>query len=172
MVPIAASIVLSVVPPTQNNTQTGFSNKAPSSSKIVLIIVDHIDPDPHQPRKFFASFLLEQLKQSISSTTLLDPILIRENESKPRYYLIADLERRWRSIKELNLDKIGCRILSKASLDYSLVSLSQNVYREDFTAMEKAMAIESIFVKMKSEGDTADLTALIAKIHLSKCYVL
>ncbi|MDR2302951.1 MAG: ParB/RepB/Spo0J family partition protein [Deltaproteobacteria bacterium] len=157
--------------PSQSFNQTDHSVSGQSHNMIISISIDRVEADPYQPRKFFAVNSLEQLKQSIFSTTLLDPILIRENDSKPGHYLIVDGERRWRSCKELNLDKIDCRILSKDSLDYALVSFSQNVHREDFTAMEKAMAIENIFVKMKSEDDTADLTALIAKIHLSKSYV-
>jgi ParB family chromosome partitioning protein len=157
--------------PSQSLKQTDHFLNGQSHNLIVSISIDRLEADPHQPRKYFQVNSMEQLKQSIDSTTLLDPIIIRENDSKPGYYLIVDGERRWRSCKELNLDKIDCRILSKESLDYALVSFSQNVHREDFTAMEKALAIESIFAKMKSEDDAADLTALIAKIHLSKSYV-
>ncbi|MDR1567180.1 MAG: ParB/RepB/Spo0J family partition protein [Streptococcaceae bacterium] len=54
---------------------------------------------------------LQQLKQSIDSTTLIEPILIRDHDSKPGYYLIVDGERRLRAYKELNITEIACRVL-------------------------------------------------------------
>jgi ParB/RepB/Spo0J family partition protein len=114
---------------------------------------------------------LEQLKQSISSTTLIEPILIRENEAQQGRYLIVDGERRWRSCKELEFDAIECRILTKDSIDYELVSFSQNVHREDFTAMEKSLALENLFSKMRSEDNAVEQNALVSKVNLSKSYV-
>jgi ParB family chromosome partitioning protein len=115
---------------------------------ITSIDIDLIESDHDQPRKYFASNALDQLKQSIASTTLIEPILIRENESKPRTYLIIDGERRWRSCKELKYTKIQCRFLTKDSIDYELISFSQNIHREDFTTMEKAIALVNLFSKM------------------------
>jgi hypothetical protein len=121
----------------QDPSQTGHSVNTLSSCPISAIKMDLIEPDPNQPRKFFSRDSLEQLKQSISSTTLIEPILVRENEAQQGRYLIVDGERRWRSCKELEFDAIECRILTKDSVDYELVSFSQNIHREDFTAMEK-----------------------------------
>ncbi|MDR1568789.1 MAG: ParB/RepB/Spo0J family partition protein [Streptococcaceae bacterium] len=144
----------------------------PSSTNIISSInIEFIEPDPNQPRNYFAQEALEQLKQSIESTGLIEPILVRENESKPGWYWIVDGERRWRSCKELKWNEIACRILPKDSVDYALVSFTQNVHREGFTTMEKAVALDALFSKMKSEDASVEQKALVAKVKLSKSYV-
>jgi ParB family chromosome partitioning protein len=142
-----------------------------STKNIISISIDLIEPDPDQPRKYFSKDSMEQLKLSISTITLIEPILIRVNELKPGCYLILDGERRWRSCKELNFSEIACRVLPTDSVDYALISFSQNVHREDFTTMEKSVALDSLFSKMKSEDDSVEQNALSAKVNLSKSYV-
>jgi ParB family chromosome partitioning protein len=111
------------------------------------------------------------LKQSIDSTGLIEPILVRENDCKPGWYWIVDGERRWRSCKELKWNEIACLILPKDSVDYALVSFTQNAHREGFTTMEKAVALDGLFAKMKREDASVEQKALVAKVKLSKSYV-
>jgi sugar diacid utilization regulator len=61
--------------------------------------------------------------------------------------------------------------LTKDSVDYELVSFSQNIHREDFTAMEKSLALEKLFSKMRSEDNAVEQNALVSKVNLSKSYV-
>ncbi len=58
------------------------------------IDIDLIDPSPYQPRARFAQESLEELAQSIRSSGILQPLLVRRKGA--RYQLITG-ERRWRA---------------------------------------------------------------------------
>lgn len=135
------------------------------------IDINLIEPDPDQPRKYFDSASLELLKNSIESTTLIEPILIRENARKRGGYLIVDGERRWRACKELNFTQIKTRVIPIDSIDYDIVAFSQNVQRDDLTTMEKAVALDRLFNKMKTIDSETQQKDLIVKVNLSKSYV-
>jgi ParB family chromosome partitioning protein len=147
------------------------SVNSPSTASILTIRIDTIEPDPNQPRKFFSPGSLERLKQSIKSTSLIEPILVRENEKDDARFITVDGERRWRACKALNFTEIPCRVMPKDSLDYEIVSFTQNVQREEFTAMEKAIALGKLFNKMKQGNESVEQKELAIKASLSKSYV-
>jgi hypothetical protein len=77
------------------------------SSEIILIDIDKIEPDPNQPRKYFDQDSLNSLKDSIASSSLFEPIMIRKNIEKTEFYFIVDGERRWKACNILNAEKSG-----------------------------------------------------------------
>ena len=60
--------------------------------------LEHIHPNPNQPRKLFDVTALNELASSISEKGLISPITVRK--AKNGYELIAG-ERRWRALKHL-----------------------------------------------------------------------
>jgi ParB family chromosome partitioning protein len=156
---------------TQASNNSIFQEHLWQQDVIQLLNINQIEPDPEQPRKYFDPVSLEQLKSSIESTSLIDPILVRLNGQNPRMYFIVDGERRWRACKELNYAQIKCRVIPTDSLDYDIIAFSQNVQREDLTTMEKSVALEKLFKRMKQKNSEAQQKNLISKVHLSKSYV-
>ncbi|MDR1050079.1 MAG: hypothetical protein LBP95_03180 [Deltaproteobacteria bacterium] len=49
--------------------------------------INLIEPDPKQPRKLFDPDTLINSKNSISANSLLDPILVGNNEDKDGFFL-------------------------------------------------------------------------------------
>ncbi|MDR1013222.1 MAG: ParB/RepB/Spo0J family partition protein [Lactobacillales bacterium] len=139
--------------------------------QIQSIDIGLVEPDPNQPRKYFDHGALEQLKQSIDSTTLIDPLIVRENGQKPSSFFIVDGERRWRACKELGHAQIKCRIIPTGSLDHEIVAFSQNVHRADLTIMEKAVHLDKLLSKIKAENPDAQQNDLVPKVGLSKGYI-
>jgi ParB family chromosome partitioning protein len=147
------------------------SNKlSPDMDKILSIDIDLVEPDPDQPRKYFEPVALEELKQSIGSNTLIDPIIVRKSEQKPGSYLIVDGERRWRACKDLNHAQIKCRVIPTA-LNHELVAFSQNVHRADLTIMEKAEHLGKLFSRIKSDKNDAQQKDLLPLVNLSESYI-
>src|ERR1700757_192124 len=67
------------------------------------IDIDLIDPSPYQPRTRFAEAALDELAQSIRSSGIIQPLVVRRIGS--RYQLIAG-ERRWRAAQRAELLRV------------------------------------------------------------------
>ncbi|MDR1297935.1 MAG: ParB/RepB/Spo0J family partition protein [Deltaproteobacteria bacterium] len=93
------------------------------------------------------------MKNSISTNSLLDPILVKYNEDKEGFYPIVDGERRWRASKALNLTMIKCRIVMSDKEGYAIVALTQNLHRDDLLPIEKASAFSQLSTRLQGEDE-------------------
>jgi ParB/RepB/Spo0J family partition protein len=106
------------------------------STGVKVIEVDHIDPNPEQPRLAFDEATLEELAASIIEHGVLQPILVRPTDGG-RYQLIAG-ERRWRA------SRIAGRVTIPALVediddDTALeISIIENLQREDISPLDEA----------------------------------
>lgn len=101
------------------------------------VAIDSIIPATHQPRTIFGEEGLRALSASIASHGILQPLLIlREGEG---YRLIAG-ERRLRAAKLAGLSKVPCILTDKPQEEAALLSLIENLQREDLTFFEEATA--------------------------------
>jgi ParB family chromosome partitioning protein len=110
------------------------------------------------PKKKIGTFYrliisLANLKNSISTNSLLDPILVKYNEDKEGFYPIVDGERRWRASKALNLTMIKCRIVMSDKEGYAIVALTQNLHRDDLLPIEKASAFSQLSTRLQGEDE-------------------
>ena len=63
----------------------------------IRVSLEHIVPNPQQPRKHFSQKSLQELAQSIRAQGVLQPLVVRKHPSlENRYELVAG-ERRWRA---------------------------------------------------------------------------
>jgi ParB family chromosome partitioning protein len=147
--------------------------KANISDNILFIDIDRIEPDPNQPRKFFDRDSLNSLKDSIDSSSLLEPIMVRMNGDKPDFYFIVDGERRWKACSALNAEKSGyeqikCVIVENDSQVCELIALTKNIQREDLLPIEKANAIADLFKKMLEKDTKYQQSDLADIVNLKK----
>ncbi len=104
-------------------------------SKIKL---NHIHPNPNQPRKLFDVVALDELAASISEKGLISPITVRK--VKNGYELIAG-ERRWRALKHLKKRSVPAYVVdTKNSADVMEMALVENIQREDLNSIEESEA--------------------------------
>lgn len=103
--------------------------------------VARIHPNPRQPRKSFSEDHLKELAESIRSEGLLQPVVVRHQEG--RYELIAG-ERRWRACQMLKLRYIPARIMQASESSSAVLSLIENLQREDLNPIEEAMGLASL----------------------------
>ncbi len=117
------------------NDSVLLKTKAESISKIKL---NHIHPNPNQPRKLFDLTALNELAASISEKGLISPVTVRK--IKNGYELIAG-ERRWRALKLLNKRTVPAYVLNtKNSSDIMEMALVENIQREDLNSIEESEA--------------------------------
>lgn len=105
------------------------------------IDIDLIDPSPYQPRTRFAEAALEELAQSIRSSGIIQPLVVRKVGS--RYQLIAG-ERRWRAAQRAQLLRVPA-VLRVVSDEQALeLTLVENIQREDLNPIEQARAFDRL----------------------------
>jgi len=103
--------------------------------------IDLIEPSPRQPRTRFREESLEELAQSIRSTGLIQPVVVRPVGQ--RFQLIAG-ERRWRAAQRAGLHRIPA-IVREASDHLALeMAVVENLQREDLNPVEQARAFETL----------------------------
>src|SRR5580700_1333674 len=106
------------------------------------IPVDMIDPSPNQPRHTFDEDSLMALADSIRTSGVLQPILVRPLVSG-RYELIAG-ERRWRAAKVAELTAIPAVVRRHDDAASLEVALIENMAREDLNPVEEARACAAL----------------------------
>ena len=115
--------------------------------------IEHIRPNPAQPRRSFAEAELEELSESIRARGVLQPILLRKDpDAENRYQIIAG-ERRWRAAKRAGLKTIPAIVRAADELQLLEVGIIENVQRENLNPIEEAEAYGAL---IKRFGRTQD----------------
>jgi ParB/RepB/Spo0J family partition protein len=109
------------------------------------IDVDHITPNPQQPRMVFDQTTLDELAASVREHGVLQPILVRPLEDG-QFQLIAG-ERRWRASRAAGLATIPA-LVEEIDDDTALeIAIIENLQREDLSPLDEA----SMFDRMVHE---------------------
>jgi len=101
-----------------------------------VVPVDHIEPNPEQPRMVFDQQALDELSASIREHGVLQPILVRP--LGPNTYQIVAGERRWRASRQAGVDTIPA-LIEEIDDDTALeIAIIENLQREDLTPLDEA----------------------------------
>ena len=119
-----------------------------NGDQLKVIPVDLIQRGKYQPRMDISSESLEDLAESIKHQGIVQPVVIRPLGETGRYELIAG-ERRFRAAKELKYDTIEVILMDVESEEQMMIlSLIENIQREDLNAVEEGKAYQNIMKKM------------------------
>lgn len=124
-----------------------------SFGKVVFLPTDELMPNPMQPRRQFDENDLQALAESIRRHGMLQPVTVREAESKPypenirgaSFEIIAG-ERRWRAARMAGLEKIPCVIRRADRRESAELALIENLQRRDLGFFEEAEAIRTLLL--------------------------
>lgn len=111
------------------------------------ILISDISRSPYQPRKIFAVDELQQLADSISEVGLLQPVTVRKLENS-KFELIAG-ERRLKAHELLNKKTIEVIIIDADDSEASLLTLAENLKRQDLTDYEIFLGLNSLTDEVK-----------------------
>jgi ParB family transcriptional regulator, chromosome partitioning protein len=103
--------------------------------------VDLIVPNPFQPRSTFPEDTIRELADSIRSSGLLQPILLRRVDGK--YQVVAG-ERRLRAAKLAGLQAVPAVVRDLGDRESLELAVTENVMREDLNPIEVARAYSSL----------------------------
>jgi ParB family chromosome partitioning protein len=111
----------------------------PHEAQTNTIPIHLIDPNPLQPRRVFQPDRLAELAQSIRTSGIIQPLVVRA--TGPRYQLVAG-ERRWRAAKLAELQQVPV-VVQNIPDDHLLeITLIENIQREDLNPIETAIAFD------------------------------
>lgn len=155
----------------ENHTELPEQESARDGS-LCRIHISDIEPNRKQPRKRFDESALMELADSISAHGLLEPIVVRKKENG--YYEIIAGERRWRASRIAGLSEIPAVIRELDDQEAALLSLIENLQREDLNPVEEALGYRDLIERFdltqeeaakrvgKSRASVANLLRILA----------
>ena len=132
-------------PPPAAATSTGAAaapaRAVDTAGSVLQVDIDLIEPSPYQPRTRFAQAALEELAQSIRSTGIIQPLVVRRHG--PRFQLLAG-ERRWRAAQLAGMHRVPVVVQDVPDEKALEITLVENLQREDLNAIEQAHAFQRL----------------------------
>lgn len=108
------------------------------SSGLSEIDIDRIKRGKYQPRQIFDQQSLQELADSIRSQGIIQPIVVRAEGD--HFELVAG-ERRWRAAQIAGIQKIPAVIRELDGKSAAVISLIENIQREDLNPLEESQAL-------------------------------
>lgn len=113
-----------------------------SGGGLLELEVAAIRPNPHQPRRRFDERALDALAESIRTSGLVQPVVVRPL-TEGGYELIAG-ERRWQAARRAGIARVPAMIREAGERERLELALVENVVREDLNPMELARAVAAL----------------------------
>lgn len=117
------------------------------AARTVLLSVDSIIPSTWQPRRLFDNQSMELLADNIRQYGLLQPVSVRP-VGGGRYELIAG-ERRLRACTLIGENRIKATILDVSEQEAALLTMAENLQREDLSFFEEAEGYRRLTEELK-----------------------
>ncbi len=134
------------------------------SATVRHLAVDHIDPNPEQPRLALDQDALNELAASLREHGVLQPVLVRPLPAG-RYQLVAG-ERRWRAAQIAGLETIPALVEEIDDETALEIAIIENLQREDLSPLDEA----AMYQRM-TRGYGYSVRKLAQKLGKDKGYV-
>ncbi len=142
-----------------NLTREALGEEKIATRRIITVPINDIIPNREQPRERFSEEAMEELKKSIAENGILEPPIVRRTDD---FFELVAGERRFRAAKELNFETIEVILMDVESDEKMiLLSLIENIQREDLNAIEEGKAYQQIMNTMNLTQEA--LASLVGK---------
>jgi len=116
-----------------------------NSTGLINISLSRIARDRNQPRKTFDERTIKELSDSIKEQGIINPITIRPYGEK---YIIIAGERRFLAAQQAGLKTVPALVRKVSKNDVRLISLIENLHREDLNSIDRAEGIKALKVNL------------------------
>lgn len=114
-----------------------------------------IDSNPFQPRTTIDSEALDELKRSLKTSGLLQPVVVRRQGD--RFQLIAG-ERRCKAARALGWSEINAVVREADDKDLLTLALVENLQRDSLSAIDEALGYQTLIQQFDtSQAEVADI---------------
>ena len=124
-----------------------------ANSGSIMLRISEIEPNKAQARKNFDDTAIAELADSIAAHGVLQPLLVRPMATGG-YQLIAG-ERRWRASRLAGLTEVPVIIKSLTDEEASVISLIENLQRENLNPVEEANGFSELIEKYRLTQEEA-----------------
>lgn len=145
--------------PGQKITMTSIDELlcVPDTEGTIDIDVEAIYPFENHPFKVLDDERMEELTESIRTSGVLSPVLVRPDD-EGTYEMISG-HRRLRAAKKAGLRKIPAIIKEMTDDEATITMVDGNIQREEILPSEKAFAYRMKLEAIKRQGKRMDLTS-------------
>jgi ParB family chromosome partitioning protein len=119
--------------------------EARSEGSLTHLPVAAIRPNPFQPRQVFDETALEELKESLRTSGLLQPIIVRP--AQPGTFELIAGERRWRAAERLGWTEIAAVIRDVDDKTLLTLALVENLQRDALSPIDEARGYQRLIVE-------------------------
>jgi ParB family chromosome partitioning protein len=149
------------------NTDTDITsaNNAVPAGAVALIAISSIEANPFNPRTHFELSALEELKTSILTHGIIQPITVRKM-GRDRYQLISG-ERRFRAAQLAGLQEVPAYVRIANDQTMLEMALVENIQREDLNAIEVALSYERLIDECKLTQDQLSEKVAKSRSHIA-----
>jgi ParB family chromosome partitioning protein len=130
--------LLGDAPALRREEPVGAAASAAPGKRPPTLPIEHLKPNPAQPRRHFNDDAIEELAISIRARGLLQPILVRP-AGRDSFEIVAG-ERRWRAAQRAGVHDVPVVIRELDDTEAAEIALIENVQRVDLNPMEEAAA--------------------------------
>lgn len=135
-------------------SRTAAADEVDHSNQIREIPLSAVSANPYQPRREFDEESLHALANSLRTSGLIQPVIVRATDSG--YQLIAG-ERRWRAAKLAHLQVVPAIVRQADETQQAELALVENIHRQDLNPVERAEAYRSLMASRGlSQSELAD----------------
>ncbi len=114
-------------------------------TKVLMLPVDEVCPDPSQPRQMFDKDDLDRMTASIAARGILQPIRVRFDGQRASWVIISG-ECRWRAAKLAGLASVPCLPVEGELSETDLLAdqIIENTVRNSLKPLELARALAKL----------------------------
>lgn len=136
-------------------------------SRVLVLNVTQIKPNPFQPRENFSAEEMEELVGSVREKGVIQPVLVRQ---RPDGYELIAGERRLRAARMLNMQEVPAIIKDVDDKDSLELALIENIQRQNLNAVEEARAYQYLIDKYQMTQD--EISQVMGKARVSVTNIL
>jgi ParB family chromosome partitioning protein len=123
--------------------------------------IEHLKPNPRNPRRIFADTELDELSQSIRERGIIQPIVVRSSPDGGKSFEIIAGERRWRASQRAGLHEVPIVVLEVTDAEALELAIIENIQRADLNPLEEAAGYQALASQYSHSQD--DIAHIVGK---------
>lgn len=134
-----------------------------SDQPVTKLPIDHLQPNPLQPRGVITPTSLSELVDSIKNHGVLQPLTVAQT---PAGYQIIAGERRWRASKLVGLTEVPVHLIKTTPQGMLEMAIVENVQRTDLNPIDRANSFERLMTEFNLTN-----SAIATRVSKSPAFV-
>lgn len=133
----------------------------------MVVAVDHVHPNPKQPRRSFNEDALSELASSIKEKGIIQPLIVRPVADRAEHFEIVAGERRWRAAQRAQLHQVPVIVREFTDTEVLEVAIIENIQRADLNAIDEAAGYKQLMDRFDHTQDNLATALGKSRSHIA-----